>query len=583
MNVLGLSSLDHDTAAALLNAAGIKAAIENDKLVRSKYKGLPEAAIAFCLEQAGCSWRDLDCVAVATCPLPAGLRRLSRNARLAGVAPVAALYHQLDAMGTLAHSLTEIHHLRQLAGRGKVEAYDHHLCHAASAFYCSQFERALIITMDEDGDGVSGIIALGEGARIRILRRIPFPNSLAWIYSQITQLIGFVPHKEEHKTHWFSVQGEPSHTKLFVEMLLDSRGVEPRLNRSYLRRGLDRRRPAFSAEFYRRTGLPEDSSQWREEQRRSLARSLQEACAEILFRTTTAWRRQQGITPICLAGGLFLNSSLVAALEHRLGRSEVFVPPAPGNAGTALGAAYLAWHCRLGQARLHPGSSVYWGPRFNHQQHKDVLDNCKARYSLQNTEERKIEATAQLLYAGKIVGWVQGATEFGPRALGNRSILASPWAPYVKENLNDFIKHREWFRPFAVSIAEEDCDRYFEASSQCRFMNSLATIRPGSSCLPESFLLPGGQVRLHVVAKDSNPLFWALLKRFSQQAPAPMLLNTSFNLHGEPLVVTPQDAIRTYFCSGLDALVMDNFVLAKSGAGTVLFPGQAATRMGLSA
>jgi carbamoyltransferase len=191
------------------------------------------------------------------------------------------------------------------------------------------------------------------------------------------------------------------------------------------------------------------------------------------------------------------------------------------------------------------------------------LDNCKARYSLQNTEKRKIEATLQLLQAGKIVGWFQGAAEFGARALGNRSILASPWGSYVQENLNDYVKHREGFRPFAISVPEEDCPLYFEASQQCRFMNSLGRVRPGH-CLPARFLLPDGQVRLHVVEKRSNSLFWQLLKSFGEQAPAPMLLNTSFNLFGEPLVVTPRDAVRSYFCSGLDALVIDLFVLSKN-------------------
>jgi carbamoyltransferase len=169
--------------------------------------------------------------------------------------------------------------------------------------------------------------------------------------------------------------------------------------------------------------------------------------------------------------------------------------------------------------------------------------------------------------------WFQGAAEFGPRALGNRSLLASPWAPYVRENLNDFIKHREWFRPFAVSVPEEDCARYFECSQLCQSMNSLATARD-ANVLPEGFLLPGNLVRLHVVRQQSNPLFWRLLKRFGEQAPAPMLVNTSFNLFGEPLVVKPRDAMRSYFCSGIDALVVENFVLSKAATNHVL----AATR-----
>jgi carbamoyltransferase len=208
---------------------------------------------------------------------------------------------------------------------------------------------------------------------------------------------------------------------------------------------------------------------------------------------------------------------------------------------------------------------VFWGPKFREQDVKDVLDNCKARYALHNTEDRKIEAVVQLLSAGKIVGWYQGATEFGPRALGHRSVLASPWGDYVKENLNDFIKHREWFRPFALAVPEEDCARYFDASPLCAFMNSLAWARPEASVLPEGLLFSGNRVRLQVVSRGGNPLFWRLLKRLGEQAPAPILVNTSFNLFGEPLVVNPRDAVRSYFCSGIDALVVGNFVLAKAG------------------
>lgn len=193
-----------------------------------------------------------------------------------------------------------------------------------------------------------------------------------------------------------------------------------------------------------------------------------------------------------------------------------------------------------------------------------MLDNCKARYTMQLTEERKLDSALHLLESGKIVGWFHGATEFGPRALGNRSLLASPWAAYVRENLNDYIKHREWFRPFALAVPEEDCARYFDCSQLCRSMNSLASVRPDTCALLDGFVLPGGFVRLQVVQQKSNPQFWRLLKRFGERAPAPLLVNTSFNLFGEPLVVQPRDAVRSYFCSGVDALMIDMFLLSKT-------------------
>jgi carbamoyltransferase len=214
--------------------------------------------------------------------------------------------------------------------------------------------------------------------------------------------------------------------------------------------------------------------------------------------------------------------------------------------------------------------SVYWGPSFARTEIKDVLDNVKARYTLHYTGEKTLDSAVQLLRAGKIVGWFHGATEFGPRALGHRSILASPWAPYVSENLNDYVKHRESFRPFAVSVREEDCARYFEGSPLCRFMNSLAVVRADADVLPRSLQLPGGLVRLHIVERETNRLLWELLGRFGEREPAPILVNTSFNLPGEPPVVRPRDAVRTFFCSGTDAVFIDNFLLTKWNSAYIL-------------
>jgi len=585
MRILGLSSFKHDTAAALLEDGRITAAIENDKLARSRTRGLPEAAIRFCLEAASVESDSPHLIAVATQPVKGSLRRSAMRARLSMLAPTAGAFCVANEIGILARDLNNLNIIRRHASSvpSRVISFEEHLCHAASAFFLSDFDRALILTLDEEGDGNSGMLAIGEGTEIRALRRIAFPNSPAWVFSQVTGLLGFLPHQEEHKTQWLGLEGEPAHKDIFLRMLRHAKEPLPDLDYSYFSRGLAKP-VAFSEKFYRETGLPSDPTKLQEDQRKALARSIQEACCDLVTELVEYYRRKQGVEQICFAGGLFQNSWLVASLEKALGRDKVFVPPAPGNAGTAVGAAHLAWHHLLHKPRMEPVSSVYLGPRFDRQHTKDVLDNCKARYSPQNTEERRVEAAIQLLQAGKIVGWFQGATEFGPRALGNRSVLASPWAQYVKENLNDFIKHREWFRPFAISVPEEDCSRYFDASRQCRFMNSLATVRPENRCVPESFLLPGNLVRLHVVEQRSNPLFWRLLKRFGEESPAPILLNTSFNLFGEPLVTTPRDAIRSYFCSGVDALIIDKFVLTKAAI-PIPFVAQAhaSKQVGLSA
>ena len=564
MLILGLSSLDHDIAAALLRDGEVVAAIENDKLIRSGMRGLPQEAIRFCLEKVGANWSDLDAVAVASGPVEGFWRRSLLRARLSPVSARASAYYEVNELGRFARELNHRRVLRQLHGeKANVINLNHHLCHAASAFYQSSFDRALILTLDHEGDGTSCLVAMGEGTKIRSLRRIPFPNSLAWVYSQVTELLGFAPRKDEHKTQWLSLEGEPVYKDFFLKLLLRPGSPLPHLNLAYFNRGLVGRL-AFSDRFYSELNIPR-TGKLTDELRRSLAASVQQACAEAVIDLLQHFREREKVENVCLGGGLFLNALLVSDVERKFGPNQIYVPPAPGNAGSAIGAALLVWHRNMAKPRrVAKWGGPYWGPAFNRTEIKDTLDNSKARYSLQITEDRKLDMAVQLLHAGKIIGWYQGATEFGPRALGNRSVLASPWADYVKENLNDYIKHREWFRPFALAIPEEDCERWFEASPSCRHMNSLATAKPAQDRVPEGFLLPGNRVRLHVVSRDANTVFWKLLKRFGESAPAPILVNTSFNLFGEPLVVKPRDAMRSYFCSGVDALIIDNFVLSKS-------------------
>ena len=566
MRILGLSSFGHDASAALLDDGVIRAVIEESKLSREKdARGLPSAAIQFCLSKAGAGWESIDGIALTSTPLRAWGRRSAAGARLSALDPVAAGHVQLREVGRLARELGYLRLIRHQSGarpNQKITKVEHHLSHAASAFFLSPYQRALVVTMDEEGDGRAGMIAIGEGTRLRKLRDIPYPHSLAWLYSRITEILGFVPHSGEHKTQWLSLGGEAKYGEVFRKMLRPSRDGSLRLDYRYMEHGIGDRF-VLSSKFWRETGLPTNHADLSEEQRRDLAATVQQACAETVSKIVLALRQKYDIHDVCLGGGLFNNSLLVASLEQSLGLDHVFVPPAPGNSGTSLGAALYLQHHQQQTARKAYRSTSYWGPAYSRHEIKDVLDNCKARFSFQVMRERQMDQAVQLLLGGKIIGWFQGASEFGPRALGNRSVLASPWAPYVKENLNDFIKHREWFRPFAISIPIEDAPRFFKCSNLCESMNSLARVLPDVQGLPEGFELPGGLVRLHTVSKEANPALWNLLKRFGLHAPAPMLINTSFNLFGEPLVVSPLDAIRSYACSGIDALLMDNFLLTK--------------------
>lgn len=560
--ILGISSFKRDTAASLLQDGVVRAAIENKKLVRHNTRGVPDAAIRFCLDDAHIDWRDLDAVTVATRPV-AGWRRRSFSHVITSCAmPWVAVNQEADQVGRLERELGDMRALsRQSAKSTRIVNVDHHACHAATAFFESTFDRALILVLDEEGDGFSGTIAIGEGTNQRILKRIAYPHSLALAFSEVTRLIGFQAHAQEHKTQWLSTEGEPVFKDLLLQWMRKPGQFLP-----CFRAGLfDSRivgRLGFSAAFCKAIGVSTTAA-LSSDQARALASSFQQACADIVIDLLQHYLRQENAQRVCLGGGLFHNSLLVAQVEDRFGKGNVHVPPAPGNAGTGIGAALHLWHQQLKKPRLQAAPAPLWGPAFKRAEIKDVLDNCKSRYSIQNTEARKLDAAIDLLQAGKIVAWYQGATEFGPRALGNRSVLASPWAGYVKENLNDYIKHREWFRPFALTVTEEDCAKYFDASSLCCTMNSLARALEACDSTVRSFSLPDGRIRLHIVERSHNPLFWQLLKRFGERAPAPILLNTSFNLFGEPLVVAPREALRSYYCSGIDAMVMENFVLSK--------------------
>ena len=583
--------MGHDSAAALLGDSGIIAAMEESKLARRRaIDGIPREAIRYCLERAGIGWRDVAHVAIASRPWRAWQRQASFRARLAPLAPVSSGYFLNKASGELGRELNNVRIVRQMAGApdGRVQSLDHHLCHGASAFYASALERALVVSLDEKGDGRAGFVGLGEGIALREVSSIALPHSLAWVYSQVTKLLGFRPHADEHKTQWLSIYGESDaagrtaatgggvgvaeFTDLFLEMLRREARGPAYLNGKYFRHGYAGEL-SFTHEFYRRAGIAvepvADAPETRvaEPLRAKIAAGLERACEIILCEWLAGLREEYKERSLCLAGGLFLNPLLVAAIEVRAGFENVFVQPAAGNEGTALGAAWLLWHQQLGRARMAATPGPYWGPAYSNEEIKKVLENCKAAYHWCDSDERKLGEALRLLQAGKIVAWFQGAAEFGPRALGNRSLLASPWAPYAKENLNDYVKHRESFRPFALAIPEERCAEYFECSPSGRFLTTMAKANEAGrellAPLPPGFLLPDNLVRLHVVHAADNPLFWKLLYRAGENAPAPILVNTSFNLFGEPLVVTPRDAVRSYFCSGADALVAGNFLLEK--------------------
>jgi len=542
MHILGISTLGRGSAVALLDQFSVLFAIEEEKLNRLQDSvDVPRLALGRCLQENHLTLSQCRAVAVPV--------RLS------------AASHSSSRHRWPKPTRAE-DELRQLVRGGpRIAHFDHHLCHAASAYYTSGFDRALVLTLDQGTGAQSGHLALGEGDEIRSLQSLKFPDSLGWFYSRVTELAGLRPRRDEHKLQWLSKDGLPEFLPSFRKLFTWRPNGLPALNRRYFAAGPERR-GIFSPAFYRELGLSPRSLLLTPALRANLARSAQEFLEETVLQLAANFQRQTGVRSLCLAGGVFLNVFLVRALETRGSFDHVYAQPVAGNAGTALGAAYLSRKKLTGHSGRGPLPSLAVGIRSDSHEIKVVLDNCKITYRYLSGDEQTIDETAALLLRDKIVAWCQGRSEFGHRALGSRSLLASPFSEYVVENVNQFIKHREEFHPFALSVPAERAAEFFDASPNCLTMSSLATLtRPVSGL--ERFAFHGNSVRVHTVERDSNPLFWKLLHKFGETAPAPILVNTSFNLFGEPLVTDPRGAVRSFYCAGIDALAIGPFLLIK--------------------
>ena len=528
MILLGIGGILSDAASAILRDGHLLAAVEESKLarrVRAPRGELPEESIEMCLDLAKVRAADVDCVAVAR-PIPA--------------AAESGLHLKL----------------RSRFPKSRMALIDHHRAHAASAFYASPFENATVLVLDRHGDFRCGSRWHAEGGQLlRLDHELYPPDSLGELYGRVTELLGFNANADEHKVQWLSVTGEDGHRELFLEIVQCFSGGWPSLDRSYF----DAERVThggFSAKFFERIGLA-DRAVIPESERVRLAAGLQHAIETVVLSMAGDGGN------LCLAGGLAMNALLVRALEASGKFDGVFVQPAGGNSGTALGAVFEAWHGIYHERGRVSLGNLCWGPTYTAEQIKQVLENCKLRFRYLLTAEELIDTAVAQLSENKIVAWMHGRMEFGPRALGNRSILASPHDPYSAENLNAYIKHRESFRKFAASVPAELASEYFDVGPNARYLATAGSVREGYRESFKSALLGRDMIRVHAVAEEDNPLYWKLLHTAGKKTRLPVLYNTSFNLFGEPLVCTPRDAVRSFYSSGIDALFVGNFFLGK--------------------
>jgi len=517
MIILGLGGIPNDPACAVFKDGALLAAVEEKKVARHlKPSGLPDQATAIALALAGVSASDVNCVAL--------VRPFTHDTHLT---------------------------LRSQFPSAQIVMVEHHAAHAASAYYPSPFDEATVLTLDRDGDFRSAARWRASANQIQLERDLYYPDSLGDLYGRVTELLGFNAQADEHKVQWLSTSGDgDSYLPLFEEILGNSEW--PAINRSYF--DADRlSHGGFSEKFYRHLGLA-DGAGIPEKLKAPLAAGLQRAVER------TVLRMAGPATKLCIAGGLGLNALLISSLEAS---KEVFVQPAAGNTGTALGAVFHAWNAVCGQSKRASLNDLCLGPGFSIDEIKRVIENCKLRFRYLVTTDELIDDAVRRLNDEKIIAWMQGRMEFGPRALGNRSILASPSNPYSTENLNIYIKHREPFRKFAASVPAELADEYFESGPNARYLATVGRVRPKHHKTFEAAVMGKDSVRVHTVAASDNPLYHRLLHAAGKATGLPVLYNTSFNLFADPLVCTPRDAVRSFYSSGVDALFVGNFVLDK--------------------
>jgi len=591
MKILGISCFYHDAAAALLVDGQLIAAAEEERFSRKKHdSGFPKLAIQFCLDEAGITTKDLDYVVFYEKPfvkferiLTTTLQQVPRSWRVFGDAMTTWLLDKLWVKNLLRVELG--------LDNDRILFSEHHLSHAASTFLCSPFEEAAILTVDGVGEWATATFARGRGTEITQLREIRFPHSVGLLYSAFTAFLGFEVNEGEYKVMGMAPYGEPRYVDKVRQLIRVGDDGSIWLDMSYFcfHRSTD---TAFTSKFTDLFGTPRDPD-WhfftrtsgypsyfgerpanfdemadRNQYYADVAASIQLVTEEIVLTMARALHRDTGLDRLCLAGGVALNSVANGRLQRETPFKQIFIQPAAGDGGGALGAALFAQHCVLGQPRSFQMRHAYWGKKYSEGEIVDYLRRENIAHTACTSEDAMIDRVVDHLQKGHVAGWFQDRFEWGPRALGARSIIADPRRADMKEIVNVKIKFREPFRPFAPSVLVDKADRYFDLSEPARhhparFMLYVVDVKPGQGEVVPAITHVDNTARLQTVHKEESPLYYKLIERFGQATGVPVVMNTSFNLKGEPIVTSPANAYSTFMRSGMDALVLGNYVIDK--------------------
>jgi carbamoyltransferase len=575
MVILGINAYHADSSAAIFVNGQLVAAIEEERFRRVKHwAGFPELAIRFCLNEAGVDFENVDYFAIGRDPkakLFKKLLYLSKNPS-GSVDAVKNRMNNSRKVGSLENELAGISGLAPSYFKPKIKQVEHHRSHIASAFFASPFEEAACISIDGSGDFTTTMLAAGKGNNITVLDSIDFPHSLGIFYTAFTQLLGFSHYGDEYKVMGMAPYGEAKYVDKLKDVLRLTDDGLFQLNLKYFRKGtqgvisygIDHVpvvQPLYNEAMLPLFGEARKKGEPLTQYHKDLAASVQKMTELGIFHLINHLHKKTGLENLCLAGGVAQNSVANGKITTRTSFKNIYIPSAAHDAGISMGAALYVQHQLFHQKRMPAIFSAYTGSHFTNEQIKQSLRAQNIDFT-EHEDEMIYEKVTDCLVGGGVVGWFSGKSEFGPRALGARSILADPRRPDAKEILNSKIKRRESFRPFAPSILKEYVDEYFELNDEVPFMEKVFLIKENKRTEIPAVTHADGTGRLQTVDKNISPGYYQLIETFRKKTGVPILLNTSFN-ENEPIVNSPEDALNCYLRTDMDMLVMENILITR--------------------
>ena len=575
--ILGINAYHADSSAAIFVNGRLIAAMEEERFRRVKHwAGVPELAIDFCLKEAGIGYEDVDHYAIGRDPKAKFFKKLLYLAKNPGgsIAAIKDRFANSKKVASIDQELSRISGLQVDRFTGKIQQVEHHRSHIASAFFASPFDKAACLTIDGSGDFTTTMTAIGEGNTITVLDSVDFPHSIGIFYTAFTQLLGFPHYGDEYKVMGMAPYGVSQlavDNKLAEVVKLTDDGLF-KLDLSYFRTGTqgiisydDKNQPIvaplFSEKMVQVFGAARTKDEPLQQYHKDLAASVQRFTEKIIFHLLENLHKKTGLDNVCIAGGVAQNSVANGKIVQQTSFKNIYIPSAGHDAGISMGAALYTQHVSLKYTRQPAILSAYTGSRFTNEEIKAILTEKNIAFT-ELPDELLFNHIADRLINGGVVGWFSGRAEFGPRALGGRSIIADPRRTDAKEILNTKIKRRESFRPFAPSILKEYVGEYFEVTDDVPFMEKVFPIKKEKRALIPAVTHVDGTGRLQTVDANVSPRYYALIEAFRKKTGIPILLNTSFN-ENEPIVNAPEEALACYLRTNMDMLVMENILIER--------------------